>query len=901
MQSIKPVIALCMMLWAFASNGQDGYFFINHFSPSQNGFDNINFDLIQDEDGVIYVANRNGMVRFDGKNWDFVRTESTIFSLALDKEGHRLFTTGRDGFGIVTGDIKQGLEYRALTPKALKGTDIHYSLFHDNKVYGINQQSLFILDPVDTSVTEIEPPYGGSLTGLFRIKGEIFVSNTVSGLLQLTGQSFSEPELPVLKGLHPTFSCAFKDRSKWIIGLENGNLGLLEGTTLSPIDLGNDQTFFNESDLLSGIWINDQLVAIATLKNGVIFLNPQTGKVNQVINYQAGLPDNEVFAILLDREDALWISHKEGLTRVSPDLPFRSFDPYAGLAGDLLSVVTHKDTLYVGTTLGLFYLAEVQDYKDSTYTVKKYVTTKPPGNTGPSQTTVQPTEDKGIFKFLKRKKDKTNSSEGGDSTSQAPPTRKRVVRYEKKIERTLLATRYEYKKVEGINAKVFHLSSVAGRLFCSGLDGLFEIRNATAQKVSATPIRSFYVSTYHNKIFASDYNDLVKVYDLRSLKEVYMFGDFKTYVQHIFEDPEKKVWFCGTNDIFWVQLQAGNIAETKTYPLENPYFYETLGAVRDDSIVFINETGMLYLDPTDDQVKPLPSVKEPKRYMVGSNGQVWFLRDQKWRRLDTQADPDRLGLLSLFKNIHFIFADNSGYLWVITEKNKLFKLPEDHLQPVNSTYNLLLRRVKSEKDNILSTNKFQIRQDHSALVFEFVQPDYSGILDIQYQYRLLGLNNVWSDWSEKFNVIDFAYLPEGDYELNVRSRNIFGSISKIEKVPFKVVAPYWRRPWFYALEFCALALFLFFYARLKKLGYRNRLASRIVALLTLIIVIEFIQTIAENEFQTHTSPIFDFAVQVLVAVIILPVEGLLRKYIFKEKKVELLDFLRVREKNTDSS
>ena len=380
-----------------------------------------------------------------------------------------------------------------------------------------------------------------------------------------------------------------------------------------------------------------------------------------------------------------------------------------------------------------------------------------------------------------------------------------------------------------------------------------------------------------------------------------MFGDFKTYVQHIFEDPEKKVWFCGTNDIFWVQLQAGNIAETKTYPLENPYFYETLGAVRDDSIVFINETGMLYLDPTDDQVKPLPSVKEPKRYMVGSNGQVWFLRDQKWRRLDTQADPDRLGLLSLFKNIHFIFADNSGYLWVITEKNKLFKLPEDHLQPVNSTYNLLLRRVKSEKDNILSTNKFQVRQDHSALVFEFVQPDYSGILDIQYQYRLLGLNNVWSDWSEKFNVIDFAYLPEGDYELNVRSRNIFGSISKIEKVPFKVVAPYWRRPWFYALEFCALALFLFFYARLKKLGYRNRLASRIVALLTLIIVIEFIQTIAENEFQTHTSPIFDFAVQVLVAVIILPVEGLLRKYIFKEKKVELLDFLRVREKNTDSS
>ena len=67
--------------------------------------------------------------------------------------------------------------------------------------------------------------------------------------------------------------------------------------------------------------------------------------------------------------------------------------------------------------------------------------------------------------------------------------------------------------------------------------------------------------------------------------------------------------------------------------------------------------------------------------------------------------------------------------------------------------------------------------------------------------------------------------------------------------------------------------------------------------MTLIIIIEFIQTIAENEFQTKSSAIFDFTVQVLVAITVLPLEGFLRKYIFKDKNVKLKDIFRNKEIN----
>ena len=111
----------------------------------------------------------------------------------------------------------------------------------------------------------------------------------------------------------------------------------------------------------------------------------------------------------------------------------------------------------------------------------------------------------------------------------------------------------------------------------------------------------------------------------------------------------------------------------------------------------------------------------------------------------------------------------------------------------------------------------RVNQDKSSVIFEFIQPDYSGIMDIEYQYCLKGLKKcTWSEWSEKYSTINFPFLPEGNYTLQVRSRNAFGTVSDVNAIPFKVVPPYWKQPWFYALEFCGFILLLFISVRVKK-------------------------------------------------------------------------------------
>ena len=57
-----------------------------------------------------------------------------------------------------------------------------------------------------------------------------------------------------------------------------------------------------------------------------------------------------------------------------------------------------------------------------------------------------------------------------------------------------------------------------------------------------------------------------------------------------------------------------------------------------------------------------------------------------------------------------------------------------------------------------------------------------------------------------------------------------------------------------------------------------------LAFLTLIISVEFVQTIAEYNIAMEGSPVTSFFIQVGIALVILPMEALLRNIFFKEKK-----------------
>jgi hypothetical protein len=217
---------------------------------------------------------------------------------------------------------------------------------------------------------------------------------------------------------------------------------------------------------------------------------------------------------------------------------------------------------------------------------------------------------------------------------------------------------------------------------------------------------------------------------------------------------------------------------------------------------------------------------------------------------------------------------NQGGLWIITGANELLQFNSEAQRKDEVLFPVILKSIENDHRLLPRKGFIKIDQDKSSLKVEVIRPDFIGARFIEYRYLLEGLNKQWSEWSTSYNIIPFPYLPTGEYKLFVQAKDIFGRINELDPVKVEVVPPYWKQTWFFAAEF---SVFVFLVLLSFRLSYRFIFISRILSLLSIIIFIEFIQTIAGSTISKST-PALDFLIQVAIAFMILPIEGFLRRY-----------------------
>ncbi|WP_237390647.1 triple tyrosine motif-containing protein [Fulvivirga sediminis] len=876
---LSLVLSLIVSITCFS---QEGNYFLRHYVSKDKGYDNIHFDIVQDQNGIISIANRSGLLRFDGKSWEHIKTPSVVFSLSVS-ENNNLFIGGASGFGQLIRNQKFNLEYKSLSDKEKSATNITKVLSLRDSLFAINDNHLYVY--TQGEIKTIISNSSDAFVDLFAYKKKIFVKNIRNELQELKGDHLKE----VSNFPGPTKNVRFLSKSRqsplYLLGTTDQKLMLIWQHKLIPITFDADNEYLEQSDIQEGHFLSDSLVAISTLKGGVIFINPIKKKILQIVNYQSGLPDNQIFAITTDQQMGAWVAHSQGLSRIAPHSPFKNFSDYPGLKGNILSATKHENQLYVGTSTGVYYLDKIKNFDRNVNYVKKKIAITP---------TPIPEEKKkkhkGFFSFLKKK---NNENEEASTIQKA----KTQIQYERRVEKVLRSITYEYKPVSNIKSKAALFGSDGSRLFCGSLDGLFEIKNNKAIKIYDEPIRFFYISPKHKKLFVSTYDHSLKVFDYskKGVSDIRLFEDFRDNVHYIFEDAEGLIWFCSMENIYWIKLQNEEIIETKEYPISNPYYDEIYGIAHNDTIFVLNQQGIFTLDKKEDRFTLQAKTNNIAEYFHASDKNIWYRVNQQWHKLGEQKEGSDLTILNLFNNIQYISANESDReIWLVTGRNELYLISSNKINEESENYRLFLKDIKAGEEMYGPAPQLKFNQQNSKLIFEFVQPDYSGIMDIQYRYKLDGLNKEWSEWSTSYNKIDFPYLPDGEYTLHVRSKNAFGTINETEPIEFKIIPPYWKRPWFYVFEVVGLAFLLFISINIKKLGSKYRVVSQLIAVLALIIIIEFIQTVAESEFML-SSPVIDFIIQVIIAIIILPIEGFLRRYIFKEE-IDVIDFVKWKNK-----
>jgi len=121
----------------------------------------------------------------------------------------------------------------------------------------------------------------------------------------------------------------------------------------------------------------------------------------------------------------------------------------------------------------------------------------------------------------------------------------------------------------------------------------------------------------------------------------------------------------------------------------------------------------------------------------------------------------------------------------------------------------------------------------------------------------------------------------------VQTRDIMGKVSEVEQIDLEVEPPYWKQSWFYASELVFFGLLVFLSIKMSASNSKYRYLSRILSLLTVIMLIQFIQTVVSSQISIKSTPVIEFFIQVFIALLVLPIEGYLRKMMMSSSEARM--------------
>ena len=317
--------------------------------------------MIQDDNEVMLIAKRQGILTYDGANWGSIDLPGIPQMLKLVPSTGKVLVALSGEFGSLELDNTGHYRYAPLIDSTEVGHNFTDVLLTGEHIYFYSPTAIF-RQPIDLEESPVQlkdindPMYDGAFVSGSRF----FVKKSGSTLDILYEDSLiSLPTKPFEENEQILFSIDL-EKNRTLIGTANERLVEFNGKRFMEIT-PDDHAYLNEHMMSQGLELERNRYAIGTISGGCIVIDGRSGETLFTLNYRTGLPDNEVMAMCVDRNGGLWVAHELGITRVDLELPINDYSAYPGLEGNLLTSIYHNDRLFVGTSSGVFYLTKTKD------------------------------------------------------------------------------------------------------------------------------------------------------------------------------------------------------------------------------------------------------------------------------------------------------------------------------------------------------------------------------------------------------------------------------------------------------------------------------------------------------------------------------------------------------------
>ncbi|MFO7576001.1 MAG: SpoIIE family protein phosphatase [Bacteroidales bacterium] len=830
---------MVFLLISGSTSAQDGGLFLTHFAESRQTEDQ-NWAICQDNYDIMLFANRRGVVTFDGYNWDLIRLPVIPYSMVYNSSDERVYIGGENGYGYLQRNANGIYNYISIdADSAFRGVVTGITLT-DTLLYVLTPECLAVHSLPDLQQNDLlSSGPEQAFASLFSTPQGVFLSIWSTGLCKLEGDEL----IPLITGYMTAYDEILfalpYDSIRVLVGLGSNSIHLFDGLEFyrwEPVDEG----YLEQKLLAGGHLINDTLYLFSTIEGGVIVVGRASKKVYHTINYERGLPDNEVFATGSDNNGGLWMSHEFGLTRADLTLPVSNFGIYQGLKGNLISAVWYNDKLYAGTSDGLYLLSEVKRYETEEVLrrvpVRRQIVKAPVEPEPlieivpvPKQEVLQP-ERRSIFdRIFGKITGKKQSEEVEETVPEKKPVESRQVavepplpayRYVTRTVSRLSSVRHEFRSVTGIAEKCKQLVATPDGLLVGTNRGLYQVRESVAVPVvtgvyvnhisSATPEGRHYVATgsgWFSVIFQNG-----------EWKANIPFPAANRTFYSVAVDSDASLWFGAENSLVRICNHGQPESSVKEYRVASDFVQRYHVEYMRDTLFMFTETGIYYHDSVNDDLVALPGYEkgnQPYRYIFTENGNPWIFREgfPFWFGTGEGWTREEQSLLRLFQGIGSI-SSSGKRLWITDEANRIIRIDPTEQGGIINKLDLYIGGTRGPEEPFFGIEGAEFARGQRVVQFSFVSPYYINQNAVQYRYRIEGLTDGWTEWSS--NPVLTLFPKPGSYTLTVMSRAVTGLISSEKTLEFWIRPGITETSWFYIIVVFVLLISVFAMMRMRE-------------------------------------------------------------------------------------
>lgn len=755
---VKRISCFLFILFAISSHTQE-IPPIKIFTPQDYGAEDQNWSISQAENNFIYIANNMGLLEYNGASWQLYNSYNDGILRSVKVIDEKIYSGGYMDFGYWTKNKHNKLIYKSLTDNqnfSVKEDEDFWEIIEVNG-YVLFQSfdRIYIYDVINTSFEIIESD--SRINKIYEVNESIYY--------QILGEGIFE----IVSGKAQLITQSDLIKNTELINIFEHDKGLLLQTKEKGFYSFKDniiEKWSIEADNLlstisaySSVRLKDGSFIIGTISNGIVQLDNE-GKVMLIVDQSNGLSNNTILSIKEDSDSNVWLGLDNGINVMNLNSPYKVYKDEQGVLGTVYASEKVDNYLYLGTNQGLFY--------------KTF-----------------------------------NSNE-------------------------------KFKFIQGTQGQVWYLKYIKGSLFCGHDRGTFIINNNVAEQISTE------IGTWNIKEIKERPNLLLQgnYKGLNVLEKKKNSWEFRNKVKG-FDISSRYFEFLDSNEILVSHEHKGvykiNIDSTY-HSIKN---IKKLGIEKgikssivkyNDSIFYSIKDGVFRFNPISESFikdSTLSSLFSNEKYISGKlindniQNYLWgFTKNEivyvEPGKLSNEFKSNIIEIPSTirktksgFENVlliekdTYLIGNTEGYIAVNIDG---LKSNANQLYLNDASYTSL----QNEFVSFDTSEPIELENKYNTIQFRYSVPSYDELARSNYQYRLVGIYDNWSEWSNSSEII-FENLPFGDYVFEVKART--GGIILDNKISYKFTI---EKPWYIK----PLAIVLYTIVFLALLYVLNRIDTR---------------------------------------------------------------------------